>query len=95
MSTQTTYQLIPIEALKSGRYQPRIDFDLNALQELAQSITMQGLIEPIIVREISAQYYEIIAGERRWRASKLAGLTEVPCFIGQYTDYQTTPLTLF
>ena len=94
MSTQTTYQLIPIEALKSGRYQPRIDFDLNALQELAQSITMQGLIEPIIVREISAQYYEIIAGERRWRASKLAGLTEVPCLIGQYTDEQAATLTL-
>lgn len=94
MQTKTTYQLISIESLRSGRYQPRIDFDSNALQELAQSITAQGLIEPIIVREISAQYYEIIAGERRWRAARLAGLAEVPCLIGYYTDEQAATLTL-
>ena len=94
MPANSTYQLLPIESLKSGRYQPRIDFDRNALQELAQSISTQGLIEPLIVREISAQYYEIIAGERRWRAAKLAGLTEVPCLIGQYSDEQAATLTL-
>ena len=94
MLINTTYQLLSIESLRSGRYQPRIDFDTYALQELAQSIITQGLIEPIIVREISAQYYEIIAGERRWRAAKLAGLAAVPCLIGHYTDEQAATLTL-
>ena len=64
------------------------------LQELAQSIASQGLIEPLVVRSIAKQRYEIIAGERRWRAAKLAGLQEVPCLIGEYTDKQACALTL-
>jgi ParB family chromosome partitioning protein len=64
------------------------------LQELAQSIASQGLIEPLVVRKIAKQSYEIIAGERRWRAAKIAGLQEVPCLIGEYTDKQACALTL-
>ncbi len=94
MSTETLFQLLPMESLTSGRYQPRLDFEIGALQELAQSILSQGLIEPIIVREMSRQCYEIIAGERRWRAATLAGLKEVPCLIGLYTDEQAATLTL-
>ena len=90
----TVFQALPIASLQSGRYQPRVDFDSNALQELAQSISTQGLIEPIIVREISSHHYEIIAGERRWRAAQLAGLGTVPCLIGHYTDAQAATLTL-
>lgn len=88
------YKFIPINQLQAGHYQPRQDFESQALQELAQSIASQGLIEPLIVREIAKQTYEIIAGERRWRAAQLAGLTEVPCLIGEYTDKQACALTL-
>ena len=89
-----SYQQISVEALESGRYQPRIHFDPQSLQELAESIASQGLIEPLIVREIAANHYEIIAGERRWRAAQMAGLNEVPCLLGQYTDEQAATLTL-
>ncbi|KTD46832.1 chromosome partitioning protein ParB [Legionella rubrilucens] len=94
MQTPAQYQLLPLDALQPGRYQPRIHFEETALQELAQSITAQGLIEPLVVRAIAAGRYEIIAGERRWRAAKLAGLSEIPCLIGQYTDQQAAALTL-
>lgn len=92
MSTEFTY--LPVEHLQAGQYQPRQDFNSVALQELAQSIASQGLIEPLVVRSIAKQRYEIIAGERRWRAAKLAGLLEVPCLIGEYTDKQACALTL-
>ena len=88
------YKHIPTEALQRGIYQPRKTFDKPALEELAQSILTQGLIEPLIVRELSPERYEIIAGERRWRASILAGLTEVPCLIGTYTNQQAAAVTL-
>lgn len=88
------FKQLPIEWLHRGQYQPRQNFDENALQELARSILSQGLIEPLIVRESSHQSYEIIAGERRWRAAMLAGLTEVPCLICNYTNEQTAAVTL-
>ena len=88
------YQLLPIEYLQRGKYQPRQTFDNESLRDLAQSIQSQGLIEPLVVRQIEDQRYEIIAGERRWRASMLAGLTEVPCLIGNYTDEQTAAVSL-
>lgn len=91
---QTQFIYLPIECLQPGQYQPRRDFNLPALQELAQSIASQGLIEPIVVRLIAKQRYEIIAGERRWRAAKLAGLKEIPSLIGEYTDKQACTLTL-
>ncbi|MFC3908946.1 ParB/RepB/Spo0J family partition protein [Legionella dresdenensis] len=89
-----SYKLLPVASLQRGRYQPRINFDPKSLEELAHSIASQGLIEPLIVREIASGHYEIIAGERRWRAAKLAGLTEVPCLSGEYTDQQAAALTL-
>ncbi|CEG57890.1 ParB/RepB/Spo0J family partition protein [Legionella fallonii] len=92
MTTEFSY--LPIEHLQASQYQPRQDFNSSALQELAQSIASQGLIEPLVVRRIAKQHYEIIAGERRWRAAKLAGLTAVPCLIGEYTDKQACALTL-
>ncbi|STX29981.1 chromosome partitioning protein ParB [Legionella beliardensis] len=90
----TAYQLLPIDALQRGRYQPRLHFNDASLQELADSILTQGLIEPLIVREIITGRYEIIAGERRWRAAKIVKLTEVPCIVGTYTDKQAAALTL-
>ncbi len=91
---QTEFKYLPIECLQAGQYQPRQDFDSTSLEELAQSIATQGLIEPLIVRPIAKECYEIIAGERRWRAGKMAGLHELPCLIGSYTDKQACALTL-
>lgn len=91
---QTEFKFLSIECLQAGQYQPRQDFDSISLQELAQSIASQGLIEPLVVRNIAKHRYEIIAGERRWRAAKLAGLIEVPCLIGDYSDKQACALTL-
>lgn len=90
----TEFQLVPIDNIQAGQYQPRQDFNQAALAELAQSIASQGLIEPLIVRAITKEHYELIAGERRWRAAKLAGLHQVPCLIGNYTDKQACALTL-
>jgi ParB family chromosome partitioning protein len=85
---------LPIDFLQAGLYQPRQDFNREALHELALSIASQGLIEPLIVRSIAKQRYEIIAGERRWRAAQLAGLKQVPCLVGEYSDKQACALTL-
>jgi ParB family chromosome partitioning protein len=93
-NTQVELQQIPIENIQAGQYQPRQDFNTQALQELAQSIVVHGLIEPIIVRTIAKQRYEIIAGERRLRAAKIAGLQTVPCLIGDYSDKQACALTI-
>lgn len=83
-----------LSTLTPGIYQPREQFDLTALKELAESIQSQGLIEPIVVRPISDTKYEIIAGERRTRAAKMAGLIKVPCLINQYNDEQALAVTL-
>ena len=90
----TQFKSIAIDCLQRGVFQPRQTFDADLLQELAQSIRTQGLIEPLVVREIAAGRYEIIAGERRWRAAMLAGLSELPCLIGQYSDKQAAAVTL-
>lgn len=90
----TRFQMLGVQCLQPGRYQPRKHFAEPALQELAQSIISQGLIEPLIVREITAHHFEILAGERRWRAAQIAGLSEVPCLIGDYSDEQAAALTL-
>lgn len=94
MSSATEFKSIPIEHLKRGTYQPRKLFNEDALNELAQSILAQGLIEPLIVRKQTENSYEIIAGERRWRAAMIAGLSEVPCLINDYTDQQAAAITL-
>src|SRR5688572_21011866 len=70
---------VPLNVLQRGRYQPRVDMRQESLEELAASIKAQGVIQPIVVRPIvgALQRYEIIAGERRWRAAQIAGLTEI------------------
>lgn len=90
----TELHFLSLSALVAGQYQPRQDFNTVGLQELAQSISSQGLIEPLIVRAITKERYEIIAGERRWRAAQLAGLDKVPCLVGEYTDKQACALSL-
>ena len=90
----TEFCLIPTKALQAGSFQPRLDFCPQSLQELAQSIASHGLIEPLVVRLIAKNVYEIIAGERRWRAAQLVGLEELPCLVGDYTDKQACALTL-
>ncbi len=92
MFTELIY--LPVGQLHAGQYQPRQDFNPESLAELAQSIASQGLIEPLVVRAIAKNRYEIVAGERRWRAAKIAGLHEVPCLLGDYTDKQACALTL-
>src|SRR5258708_26802625 len=75
-----------VEQLQRGRYQPRTKMDENSLQELAASIRRQGLMQPILVRPIERERYEIIAGERRWRAAKMAGLAEVAVLVREVPD---------
>jgi ParB family transcriptional regulator, chromosome partitioning protein len=91
---KTLFKLIPITWLNPSRYQPRLQFAPESLEELAQSILSHGLIEPLIVRSLTNESYEIIAGERRWRAAMLAGLAELPCLIGTYNDSQAAAVTL-
>lgn len=90
----TEFLNLPVDCLQAGQYQPRQDFNSDALHELSQSIASQGLIEPVIVRRIAKERYEIIAGERRWRAAQLAALQTIPCLVGEYTDKQACALTL-
>lgn len=77
---------IPIEFLKPGKYQPRTQFDEQALHELAASIKQTGIIQPIFVRPVDKNRYEIIAGERRWRAAQIAGLDTVSCLVKTISD---------
>lgn len=80
------YELLPIEWLQRGEYQPRTHMDAAALNELADSIRIQGIVQPILVRELATRNYEIIAGERRWRAAQLAGKNQVPVIVRQMAD---------
>jgi len=79
---------IPIEKLRRGQYQPRQLFEQEPLEELAQSIRSAGLLQPLIVRLATNGHYEIVAGERRWRAAQLAGLSVIDCLIKDYSDEQ-------
>ncbi|MAM88456.1 MAG: chromosome partitioning protein ParB [unclassified Hahellaceae] len=85
---------LPIEQLQRGRYQPRKDMDAEALEELAQSIRQQGVMQPILVRPFSEGRFEIVAGERRWRASQLAGLKSVPVLIRIVPDEAAIAMSL-
>jgi len=87
-------QSLEISVLQPGKYQPRTNMDQAALSELAESIKVQGIMQPILVRPIGAERYEIIAGERRWRAAKLAGLTEVPALIREVADESALAMSL-
>ena len=79
-------QHLPLVQLQRGRYQPRRDMNPTALQELAESIKAQGIMQPIVVRVLSDDRYEIIAGERRWRAAQMAGLDTIPAIIREIND---------
>lgn len=79
-------QSLPIGVLRPGKYQPRAGMDPQALNELAESIKAQGILQPILVRPIGAGQYEIIAGERRWRAARIAGLASIPVAIRDIPD---------
>lgn len=85
---------MPIDLVQRGKYQPRRDMHPDALEELAESIKSQGVIQPIVVRAIASDKYEIIAGERRWRAAQLAGLQEVPALIRDVPDEAAIAMAL-
>lgn len=87
-------QSLDIEMLQPGQYQPRSIMDKEKLAELAESIKAQGIVQPIVVRQLTSQKYEIIAGERRWRAAQLAALRQVPVLIKQVDDQQTIAMAL-
>ncbi len=87
-------RMLKIEQLQPGKYQPRSYMDEAALQTLAASIKTQGIMQPILVRHISSEQYEIIAGERRWRASKIAGLDEVPVLVREIADESALAMAL-
>ncbi|MBX9676216.1 MAG: ParB/RepB/Spo0J family partition protein [Methylotenera sp.] len=86
--------MLNVYQLQPGKYQPRSYMDDAALQTLAESISSQGIMQPILVRNISADKYEIIAGERRWRASQLAGLVEVPVLVREIADESALAMAL-
>jgi ParB family chromosome partitioning protein len=85
---------LPVGHLQPGKYQPRRDMDETKLGELAESIKSQGVIQPILVRQLSADRFEIVAGERRWRASQLAGLDEVPVVVRELEDRTVIAMAL-
>ncbi len=92
-STEGTVVKVKITKVEPNRDQPRKNFDEDALQELADSIKQYGIFQPILVQD-RKDHYEIIAGERRWRAAKLAGLKEVPVIIKQYTEQEIVEISL-
>ena len=94
LEKKSAYQLLPIYKVEPNPDQPRHDFDEEELQLLADSITVHGVIQPLTVRETGNGYYQIIAGERRWRASRLAGLSEIPAVIIEADDRKAMELAL-
>ena len=87
-------QDLPLHLIQRGKYQPRQDMDPAALDELAASIKQQGVVQPIIVRAIAENQYEIVAGERRWRASQLAGLETIPAIVREMLDEAAIAIAL-
>ena len=91
---KTPYQLLPIYKVEPNPDQPRRDFDEEELQALADSITEHGIIQPLTVRQLDSGYYQIIAGERRWRAARMANLSEVPAVVIEADDKKAMELAL-
>jgi len=85
---------LPVEYIQPGKYQPRLDIKAESLEDLAASIKVQGVMQPIVVRPITTNKYEIIAGERRWRASQLAGQDTIPAIIKQVEDEAAVAMAL-
>ena len=90
----SNYRMVPLHRIEPNPDQPRKDFDEEELQELAESISVHGLIQPLTVRELPSGYYQIIAGERRWRAARMANLSEVPAVIIEADDKKAMELAL-
>ena len=93
-SENSAYQLLPLHKVEPNPEQPRRDFDEDELQSLADSIATHGVVQPLTVRELSSGYYQIIAGERRWRAARLEGLSDIPAGIIEADDRKTMELAL-
>ena len=91
---KSNFRTVPLHRIEPNPDQPRKDFDEEALQELSESISAHGLIQPLTVRETDPGYYQIIAGERRWRACRMAGLSEVPVVIMEADDCKVMELAL-
>ena len=91
---KSPYQLLPLHKVEPNPGQPRQDFDEEELAALSESISTHGIVQPLTVRELPGGYYQIIAGERRWRAARLAGLSEVPAVIIEADDKKTMELAL-
>ena len=93
-----TLKNIPVELLQRGEYQPRVDMRQDSLEDLANSIKVQGVVQPIVARPIGnkegVQRYEIVAGERRWRAAQLAGLAEIPAVVREVPDESAIAMAL-
>ncbi len=87
-------QHLALTVIQPGKYQPRIDMSQEPLEELAESIRAQGVVQPIVVRAISDSHYEIIAGERRWRAAKMAGLATIPVVVRKVSDRAAIAIAL-
>jgi ParB family chromosome partitioning protein len=85
---------LPVSRIRPGKYQPRTKMDQQALAELAASIRSQGLMQPLLVRPVDRERYELIAGERRWRAAQLAGLEEVPALVREVPDDAALAMSL-
>jgi len=85
---------LPIDLIAHGRYQPRHGFDPESLRDLADSIAAQGVIQPIVVRPVAAGRYEIVVGERRWRASQQAGLTKIPVMVREVDEQSAIAIAL-
>ena len=94
INTPQAPSTLPISQVESYAGQPRKNFDQEKLEELAESIRQHGIIQPLTVRKLSSGYYQIIAGERRWRAARLAGLTEVPAVIIEADDRKAMELAM-
>ena len=93
-SDEALLKKLPVEKIQPGAYQPRLSFDPEALQELADSIKSQGMVQPVVVRRLSSGDYELIAGERRWRAAQLAGMNDVPAVIREIPDQAAAAMSL-
>ncbi len=93
-ASKSPYQLLPIHKVEPNPDQPRQDFDEEELQALSESIATHGVVQPLTVRELSSGYYQIIAGERRWRAARMANLTQIPAVIIEADDKKVMELAL-
>ena len=94
VSATDTLRVLRVGQLQPGKYQPRTQMDQESLAQLADSIRAQGIMQPILVRQVAPEKYEIIAGERRWRAAQLAGMTEVQVLVRELSDETALAMSL-